>query len=125
MNLSSSTSNVSTNAIAFLYDSAGTNTGSAAIGRWQVVCSNGSNRSYTTTNVQVTAGQWYSLRAVINAAGTQVDFYIDGTLVKSETNNIPTGGISYTYALTKTNGTTARTALVDYFFIRQKFTTQR
>jgi len=123
--LSSSTSNVSTNAIAFLYDSAGTNTGSAAIGRWQVVCSNGSNRSYTTTNVQVTAGQWYSLRAVINAAGTQVDFYINGTLVKSETNNIPTGGVSYTYALTKTNGTTARAALVDYFFIRQKFTTTR
>jgi len=121
----SNTANVSTNSVAFLYDSAGTNTGSSAIGRWQVVCANGSTRSYTTTNIQVTAGQWYKLKAIINAAGNSVEFYIDDVLVKTETNNIPTGAISYTYNLSKTNGTTARVAYVDYLFMRQKYTTAK
>lgn len=123
--LSASAQNVSGGAIAFLYDSTGANTGSAAIGRWQVVCSNGSNRSYTTTDSTVTAGQWYRLRAVVNAAGNSVEFYINGTLVKTETNNIPAVAVSPMAVLTKSNGTTARTVLVDFIRMRQKFTTAR
>ena len=113
------------NAIYFLYDSAGATTGSAAIGRWQVVCSNGSTRTYTTTDSTVTAGRWYRLRFEVNAAGTSVAFYINGTLVKTETNNIPTGNLTPVATILKSNGTTARTALIDYIRIRQKFTTPR
>ena len=123
--LSSNNQAVSGSSIAFLYDSTGVNTGSAAIGRWQVVCSNGTTRSYTTTDSTVTAGQWYTLRAVTNASATQVDFYINGALVKSETNNIPTAAVSPIAVLTKSNGTTARTVLVDYIRMRQKFTNPR
>lgn len=122
---SSTNTNVSTNSIAFLYDSSGTNTGSSAIGRWQVVCANGSVRSYTTTDSTVTAGRWYRLRAEINAAGNSVSFFINGTLVKTETNNIPTGATTAVSSLIKTVGTTARTAWVDFIRIRQKFTTPR
>ena len=123
--LSSNNQVVSASSVAFLYDSTGVNAGSAAIGRWQVVCSNGTTRSYTTTDSTVTAGQWYTLRAVINASATQVNFYINGALVKSETNNIPTAAVSPMAVLTKSNGTTARTVLVDYIRMRQKFTTPR
>jgi hypothetical protein len=113
------------NAIYFLYDSAGATTGSAAIGRWQVVCSNASTRTYTTTDSTVTAGRWYRLRFEVNAAGTSVNFYINGALVKTETNNIPTGNLTPAATILKSNGTTARTALIDYIRIRQKFTTPR
>ena len=113
------------NAIYFLYDSAGATTGSAAIGRWQVVCSNSSTRSYTTTDSTVTAGRWYRLRFEVNAAGTSVAFYINGTLVKTETNNIPTGILTPVATILKSNGTTARNAWIDYVRIRQKFTTPR
>ncbi|MFN9114981.1 MAG: hypothetical protein ACK5XN_33385 [Bacteroidota bacterium] len=122
---SSTNTNVSTNSIAFLYDSAGTNTGSAAIGRWQVVCANGSTRSYTTTDSTVTAGRWYRLRAEVNAAGNSVAFYINGALVKTETNNIPTGAVTPVTSIIKTVGTTARTAWLDFIRIRQKFTNPR
>jgi hypothetical protein len=65
------------------------------------------------------------LRAEVNAAGNSVGFYINGTLVKTETNNIPTGALTYVSSIVKTNGTTARTAWVDFIRLRQKFTTPR
>jgi hypothetical protein len=122
---STSTQAVQTSAISFLYDSAAVNAGSAATGRWQVVCANNNSRSYTTTDSVVTAGRWYNLKAVINAAATQVDFYINGALVKSETNNIPTANMSPMASIVKANGTTARTIWIDYIRMRQKFTTPR
>lgn len=122
---SSSGSAVTLNSIAFLYDSSGSSTGSAAIGRWQVVTSNGSSRTYTTTDSTVTAGQWYRLAAVVNAAGNSVQFYINGTLVRTETSTIPSGTMTPIAALVKTAGTTARTALIDRVYQRQKFTTAR
>ena len=122
---SSLNGNPATNSIVFLYDSAGVSTGSAAVGRWQVLCSNASTRSYTTTDSTVTAGRWYRLRAEVNAAGNSVSFYINGTLVKTETNNIPTGALTYVSSIIKSNGTTARTAWVDFIRLRQKFTNPR
>lgn len=123
--LSANTQVASVTGVAFLYDSSGVTTGSAASGNWQVVCANASSCSYTTTTVPVVAGQWYRLKAVVNAAATSVQFYIDGTLVRTETSNIPTTGVTPAVVLTKSNGTTARTALIDWFFLKQKFTTQR
>lgn len=123
--LSNNTQVASATSVAFLYDSAGVTMGSAATGNWQVVCANAGTRSYTTTSVPVVAGQWYRLKAVVNAAATQVQFFIDGNPVRTETNNIPTTGVTPMAVLTKSNGTTARTALIDWFFFKQKFTTQR
>jgi hypothetical protein len=123
--LSNSSSAVSGSSIAFLYDSSGSSTGSAGTGKWQVVCANANSRSYTTTDSIVTAGRWYRLRAEINSAANSVQFYINGTLVKTETNNIPTSALTYAAVQIKTNGTTARTAWIDFIRIRQKFTTPR
>lgn len=85
----------------------------------------GSSRSWTTTSVAVSASTWYTLRMEINAAATQVDFYINNTLVKSETTNIPTVATGLMHQIYKTVGTTARTADVDYVYFKQKYTTQR
>jgi hypothetical protein len=123
--LSSTQTTIATNSVAFVYDSAGTNAGSSAIGRWQVVCAAGGSRSYTTTDTTVTAGRWYRLRAEVNAAGNSVQFYINGALVRTETNNIPTLSVTPLTSIIKTNGTTARTAWLDFIRIRQKFTTPR
>jgi len=120
------TSISSSNGVFFSYDSAGIGTGSTAIGRWQVATTAGGTRSFTTTSVQVVAGQFYTLKAVINADATQVDFYIDGVLVKTETTNIPTvNPLGNIVNLIKSNGTTARTVDVDYYYFKQKFTTAR
>jgi Lower baseplate protein N-terminal domain len=113
-----------TNGILFSYDRLGVATGSAASANWQVATGKTSVRSYTTTSVPVVAGQWYKLTMIINAAATQVDFYIDDVLVKSETNNIGTQG-GLTAFILKSAGTTARTMQLDYLYIKQKYTTAK
>jgi hypothetical protein len=76
--------------------------------------------------VQVVANQWYILKAVINAAATSVDFYIDNVLVKTETTNIPTAStVGNIINLVKSAGTTARTVDVDYYYFKQKYSTPR
>lgn len=123
----SSTLNSTTisNAVAFTYDEGGIVSGGAASANWQVATMAASSRSFTTTSVSVTANQFYRLTAIVNAAGTSVDFYIDGVLVKTETNNIPTLGVGIMLQIYKSIGTTPRTAEVDNLYIKQKFTTAR
>lgn len=69
--------------------------------------------NYNTTNT-VNAGQWYRLKAVINATGTQIDYYIDGTYLGSVTTNIPTAAMKLFFKIEKTAGTTSRTTSIDY-----------
>lgn len=113
------------NGVLFAYDEGGVSNGSTASANWQVATMASNVRSWTTTSVAVTAGQWYKLTAIINAAGTSVDFYIDDVLVKTETTNIPTLAVGIMTQLYKSVGTTARTVDVDYISFKQKFTTVR
>ena len=113
------------NGVMFLYDEGGVTTGSAASANWQVYTAASSSRTFTTTSVAVTAGQWYRLQAIVNAAGTSVGFYIDGTLVRTETATIPSAAIGISNQIFKSVGTTARTAQVDYIYFKQKYTTAK
>jgi hypothetical protein len=73
--------------------------------------------------VAVAANTTYGLQIDVNAAGTSVDFTINGTLAKTLTANIPTGTSRLTGPLSliaKTVGTTARTVDIDYYY--HKFT---
>jgi hypothetical protein len=58
-------------------------------GQW--VCKTAINSVRTTTNTSVaaSAGAWVHLQIQTNAAGTSVTFYINGTLVATNTTNIP------------------------------------
>ena len=61
-------------------------------GRWQATTTDGVGQTSTDTGITVAASRWYKLEAEVNAAGTEVDFFIDGVLVATNTTNIPTGG---------------------------------
>lgn len=92
-------------------------------GNWQVKVSKAS--SVTTTNTSTAAGTSYTIFTIdANAAGTEVKFYINGTLVHTETGaNIPTGTARAMpmYGIVKSAGTTARIFYADYLHIYAKY----
>jgi hypothetical protein len=109
-----STVGTPTDAVRFYYtDTAGP--------EWQ--CETRSNGTSTITAVgsSIVAGQWYVHDIVVNAAGTSVEFYLDGTLVATHTTDIPTGlarMVGIHTGINKTLGTTARNLDVDYILLR-------
>lgn len=114
-------------AVGFVYDLNGLNTGSTASANWQCLTSSNSVRTWTTTSVAV--GPYQNFRIEINANATQVLFYINDTLVATHTTNIPSGtsrnaqvGCSMNRAL----GTTSlQTIILDYIGLKMKLTTPR
>lgn len=112
----------------FLYDSQGVSTGSAASGNWQLVTASNNVRTFTTSSVAIDNTNLQKLRIDVNAAGTSVQFYINDVLVGTHTTNIPTGAarqFGLGAYLQKSAGTTARTADIDYMYLKMKFTTPR
>lgn len=117
-----------TDGIYFLYDSQGVSTGSAASGNWQIVTCSNSVRTFTTTSVAIDNTNLQKLRIDVNADATSVTFYINDVAVGTHTTNIPSGASRLTTSgvyLQKSAGTTARTADVDYLYLKAKFTTPR
>ena len=116
------------NGIIFTYDSGGTRNGTIASPNWQCVTSDNSTRTLTTTSVAVTT-TWTKLRIEINAAATEVKFYINGTLVATHTQNIPTFANSrfliMKQQLVKSAGTTNRSVYCDYLLYENNLTTLR
>jgi len=82
----------------------------------------------TDTAVAVVAGAWIRLKVVVNADGTSVEYFINGTSVGSNTTNIPTGTGRETTGLcnlVKSAGTTARTVDIDWTWIHIDLSTSR
>ena len=93
---------------------------------WQAVTRNTASQTTTDTAVAVAANTWVRLTLIVNAAGTSVTYYINGTLVATITTNIPAGGAGREGCLLlKSAGTTSVTANVDYHFVGKTFTTSR
>lgn len=98
-------------------------------GNW--TCVTRSNTTETTADSTITAtpGTWYNLRIEVNAGATSAGFYIDGTLRCTITTNIPSGSArasSFTpLYIQKSAGTNARTAQIDYAYLRMFLTTPR
>jgi hypothetical protein len=93
------------------------------------ICKTVSNSTTTTTTTGTAFGTgWVRLKAVVNAGGTSVEFFINGTSVATHSANIPTGAGRLTspqIRIDKVAGTTERTLLFDYFEMNQSFTTLR
>lgn len=86
---------------------------------WNCVTRSNSVETRTAVGANVAANTWYILKIEVNAAGTEVKFYIDDVLVATHTTNIPTGTARATGALVqirKTLGATARTLEHDYIW---------
>ena len=83
----------------------------------------------TTTSTAVTASAWTKLRIEVNAAGTSVAFYVNGTLVATHTTNIPLASnnrfVLVKQGIAKTLGTTARLIYCDYLGYENILTTPR
>lgn len=117
-----------TDGMYFLYDEQGVSTGSAASGNWQIVTCSNSSRTFTTTSVAIDNVNLQKLRIDVNATATSVTFYINDVAVGTHTTNIPSGASRLTTSgvyLQKSAGTTARTADIDYLYLKAKFTTPR
>jgi len=121
--------NLDNNSAQFLYDEGGTSYGTNASLNWQCVTMNNATRTLTTTSIPVVANQWYKLRIIVNAAATQITYFIDGTLVATHTTNIPTFALGRRFkvkqGMLKTNGTTNRSIFCDYLFYENNLTTLR
>ena len=115
--------------VFFTYDEGGTANGTAASPNWQCVTVANSVRTLTTTSTAVAAGAWTKLRIEINAAGTSVAFYVNGTLVATHTTNIPLASnnrfVIVKQGIAKTAGTTARLVYCDYLGYENILTTPR
>jgi hypothetical protein len=104
------TSGAATDGAYFRYTH-GTNSG-----KYECVTRSNSSETANDSGVTATAGVWHSYRIIVNAAATQVLFYIDGTLVATHTTNIPSGSsrvVGYGHNIIKSLGATARTLLTD------------
>jgi hypothetical protein len=120
------------NGAYFTYDEGGIQNGTVASPNWQCVTSVASVRTLTTTTTSVTAGAWTRLRIEVNAAGTSVSFFINGTLAATHTTNIPTWispsntrGFDVKQSILKSIGTTNRSVFCDYLGYENRLTTPR
>jgi len=88
-------------------------------GQWQGITRNASTSTTVSSSVAVTAAVWHKLRFQVNAAGTNVDFYIDDALIGSATTNIPTANpMRFMVTQEKTVGTTNIDLLADSLYYR-------
>jgi len=117
------------NGVFITYDEGGTANGTTASANWQCVTADNSVRTLTTSSTAVTAAAWNKLRIEINAAGTSVTFYVNGTAIATHTTNIPLASNSryviMKTGLAKTIGTTTRGFYCDYIGYENILTTAR
>jgi len=116
------------NGAIFTYDLQGSINGTTASPNWQCVTINNAVRTLTNTGVAVTTN-WIKLKIIVNAAATQITYFIDGTLVATHTTNIPTFALGRRFKLkqiiNKANGTTNRIVNIDYLYCENTLTTLR
>jgi hypothetical protein len=116
------------NGAFFTYDEGGVVNGTVASANWQCVTVNNNTRTLTTTTIPVTT-TWTKLRVEVNAAGTSVAFYVNGTLAATHTTNIPLFSQSrfvfVKQGMAKVIGITARVMYCDYFGYETISTTPR
>lgn len=96
-------------------------------GNWIGKTASNGSRTTVNTSIPVTAG-WHTLKYVVNAAGTSVEFFVDGVSGGTSSTNIPAASArwhSIIFKSLKSLGTTARYTLVDYVWLKQTFTTPR
>jgi hypothetical protein len=103
-----------------------TNVGSTP--NWYKCAASNSTRTKTDTAIAAVAGAWTRLKVVVNAAGTSVEYFINGVSVGVLTTNIPTGvnrETSEVYSVVKSAGTTPRLFNIDWAWLHIDLTTSR
>jgi thiamine kinase-like enzyme len=116
-----------TTGACFIYDEGGVGTGTTASPNWQIITAVSGVRTNFVTSVPVNITTWYSFRIESNANDTEIYYYINDVLVRTETTNIPSGStlIQPYISITKNTGTTNRGIAVDYLGLKIKLNNQR
>ena len=112
----------SANGIFFRYDS------QVNGGRWEAVTRSAATETATDTGVSPSAGTYQLFDIVVNAAGTSVEFKINGAAVATNTTNIPGASAAFGWGVfaLKSVGTTQTFAyLLDFWEIEQEFVSTR
>lgn len=95
-------------------------------GNWIIKTAHSNIRTSTTTSIAVATNSWIRLHWICNSAGTQVDYYINGTSAGTITTNIPTTtGSGYGGNFQISNSTVlaaARECFIDYFYYTKQYT---
>jgi len=98
-------------------------------GNWQGITRRNSSETAVNSSVAVAATTFYKLTFIVNAAGTNVDFYVNDVLIGSSTTNIPQGTsadqMNFSIGARKTAGTTSVQFDWDYFFLDFYLTVER
>jgi len=92
---------------------------------WVAVTAKASALTTTDTGIAFTAATWRNMRIGINAAATSVAFYIDGSLVATNTTNIPIVGIGPMSYTVSTASAVTKTTRLDWMLLRFNPSTTR
>jgi len=91
---------------------------------WVGVTGYNGGYSRVTSSVAVAAAKWILLRLVFTS--TSCEFFVNDASIGTSTSNIrPDGTLRIGAHLIKTAGTTSRSALVDYVYVRHDFNSDR
>lgn len=92
-------------------------------GRWQAICDDApAVETSVDTGILATTGTWFKHELRVNAAGTEVTFFIDDNLVATITTNIPSGagfGHFVSMHIMKLIGTASRGFYLDAYAVLQ------
>lgn len=94
---------------------------------WIGVTESGGTRTEVDSGVAVSVGTsaWVTLTIVINAAGTSVEFFLNGTSAGTSTTNITSNGMQYFIRSEKSASTGSQNVLyIDYIYFRNTLTTE-
>ncbi len=101
-------------------------TDNANSGKWQGYVHNGGSNTVVDLGITVATSTWYTLEFEVNAAGTSIQFYINGTAAGTAvTTDIPTGAMSPCVLIDDTVGTGNRAMRVDFVQLIGELTTAR
>lgn len=103
---------------------------SSASANWRYCTANNSTRTENASATAVTASAWHLIAIEVNAAGTSVEFFLNGASLGTITTNIPTGATRLTnfgFHVVRLAGTPSQTytATVDLVGVEIDFTAAR
>ena len=106
------------NGIYFDYNDTG------ALPNWNRATAASNSRTVTDSTVAASTN-YVKLQMNINAAGSSIEYFINGVSVGSNVATIPSGAIGPCAFILKSAGSTSVTLTVDYFYMYQKLTSAR
>jgi hypothetical protein len=85
---------------------------------WYAITANASTATSTDTGVAFTATTWTNLRIVIDSAAASAKFYINGSLVATNSTNLPTVGIGPMCYVANVASAVTKTVRLDWMLLR-------